>query len=306
MTYITGKILPDLDAVACAIAYANYLTKKNPKETYEPIFQEDIIFEAKFVLESLKITPNIYLKTTKLEEANYIMVDFSASAGLPGFVIPDKVSEVIDHRDFPEYELFKNSKWRVDRVGAAATIIAEFFYFDKTVSLDPITATLLLCAIYSNTVNFKSSNTTFRDLRMRDWLTSVCDDSSLPRLMLEYKSDYIINNLEKVLLEEKKTNTFQNGQTFSLYQIETSKTEAILANRAEIVKRLAVMDPLIRYNYLLIQDEKNGKTDIISNDQLQSDAFLRVGLSGKSVEDYWEVDKIMMRKQLIPYFKTMR
>ncbi len=310
MTYITGKILPDLDAVACAIAYSKYLKIKDPTQEFTPVFETDINFESKYVLDKLNIKSNIVLGKNKynpnLMNANFIMVDFSGTLGLPTFVEKEKVNEVIDRRDFPEYESFPKAKWRIDKVGAAATIIAEFYFFDKFVELEPTTATLLLTAIYSNTVNFKSSNTTFRDFRMRDYLSTISDNPSLPIEMLEYKSNYILQNLESVLLEEKKNLVFQNGETFSIYQVETSKAEEIISSSQSIIKRIGEIDINLTYNYLLIQDESLGRTVIISNDPSQMELFESVGLPGKQIDNYWQIDKIMMRKLIVPYFMKMR
>jgi manganese-dependent inorganic pyrophosphatase len=299
MTFITAKIVPDLDGVACAVAYAEYLNAKGVES--KVIFEDHVNFEAKYVSTQLGISNLISDKDAKFNsEDNFILVDFCEKYGLPTFIEPSLVIELIDHREFPAFDYYPNAKWRVEKVGAAATLIAEFYYFDKKIVINPITATLLLCAIYSNTVNFKSENTTFRDIRMRDWLATVASDPKLPEKMFDFKSRYIFENLEEVLGDELKIMINKEGKKIIIFQLETSDSKLILENKQTVEAKLKKLLPEAEIYYLLIQDEQRGNTLILSSDSSLSERLISKGLNLHIHEDIIVLENLMMRKRLTP------
>jgi len=120
----------------------------------------------------------------------FILTDYSERSGISPVVVPEQVIEVIDHRNFPTYEDFKHAKFRIEYVGAAATLVAETYYFDTTVSLPLPLANMLYCAIFSNTLNFGARMCGYRDLRMKDWLESLGVDKELPEHMFLARDEY--------------------------------------------------------------------------------------------------------------------
>jgi nanoRNase/pAp phosphatase (c-di-AMP/oligoRNAs hydrolase) len=170
--------------------------------------------------------------------------------------------EIIDHRLFPLYEVFPNSRFQIEQVGAAATQISELFYFNSNLPLPPTLASLLLCAIYSNTNNFLSDTTNFRDLRMRDWLVNDClADTTLPQKMFRYKTYWTEENLELALQTDSKTKGNQ-----VIFQLELTNSEVIrkIISHQNTLPRLSNgMDFL-----LLIQDIKMNRTFISTSNQV--------------------------------------
>ena len=139
---------------------------------------------------------------------------------------------MIDHRMFADYALFPNAKFRIEPVGAAATQIAEFFYFNKNVSISPAVAQLLLCAIYSNTINFQANVTTFRDHRMKHRLETLVEDKELYREMFHYKTKYILDHLEEVMYSEDKT----VDDNLKLFQLELYDVAKLLERKGELLQ----------------------------------------------------------------------
>jgi inorganic pyrophosphatase/exopolyphosphatase len=145
-TLITGAALPDIDAWACALAYADYLNQKTKTQDYVAKFEAKGHLSGQFVADYLGLPYDILQQGDVFEQL--ILVDASERTGLPKMLDPEKVVEVIDHRMYPHYDYFPKSRFRVEPVGAAATLIAEFFYFDPEVTLDSKLASALLCAMY--------------------------------------------------------------------------------------------------------------------------------------------------------------
>jgi len=124
--------------------------------------------EARYVLDHFGFDyPQTILNAADFAEV--ILVDASDLNGLEGNVSPEKVIEIIDHRQINEADKFPKAKVQIELVGAAATLIAERFIQSK-IEISPKSATLLCSAIISNTLNFKGGVTTDRDKLAVKWL----------------------------------------------------------------------------------------------------------------------------------------
>jgi manganese-dependent inorganic pyrophosphatase len=166
---ITCYVNPDLDGVASAIAYAEFLHKSG-KNTLAGIIGEPQD-EAKYVFDSFNISyPKIINATDDFDEI--ILVDSSELNALEGKVSVEKVIEIIDHRKINEVDKFPSAKVQIELVGAAATLIAEKF-MKSGVNISKESAILIYSAIISNTLNFKSSVTTNRDIKAAEWLQKI-------------------------------------------------------------------------------------------------------------------------------------
>lgn len=293
---ITGSTTPDIDAVACAIGYQYFLTQKDTTATYIAGAQYGMHPEASFVCEQCWLAIHDIQANDQYD--SFILVDASEQHWLPSVVDFFKVQEVIDHRMFPDYAAFPEAKFRIEPVGAAATQIAEFFYFDRTISLSPAVAQLLLCAIYSNTVNFKADVTTFRDLRMKQWLETLVDDKNLYEYMFTHKTTYILDNLEEVLHAENKT----VNAAIKLFQLELYDVSLLLQNwnLKNIAQKIAGDTP---YTIIILQDIKYGKTSLVPLNTMTRTLIEQSGVPWSRHNDIWIIPQIMMRKSLIPYLR---
>ncbi|MEI6533542.1 MAG: DHH family phosphoesterase [Candidatus Roizmanbacteria bacterium] len=298
-TLITASEYSDVDGVACAFAYASYLQQKT-SEIYEVKFGRGIHIEPEFVLSQLKIEYDL-LSDKDIYES-FILVDVCEPRGLPTIIQKDKVVEVIDHRSFPVYDAFPNAQFRIEAVGACATQIAEFFYFDKKILLSQELASLLLCAIYSNTVNFQSDTTTFRDLRMKKWLEETAGEkyTKLPEEMYKFKTEFAKENLKKIMLFDGHIfNGFiHKGIECVVYQIETADAKSILERKNEMQSYFKELFPLIREHLVLIQDAKEGKTILYSNQEDILAVAETVIPNGIFECDTYTIPKTMMRKSI--------
>lgn len=297
---ITACRTPDIDGVACAIAYQSFLQQQDPTNTYTVAFQNGVHIEGKFVVDTLGISYTEIDAHTTYD--NFILVDMCERGGMADVVDLDKVIEIIDHRSFPDYAAFPNAQFRVEPVWAAATQIAEFFYFHQDIQLDPKIAQLLLCAIYSNTVNFKADVTTFRDERMRDWLETFVEDKDFFRKVFDFKTQYAEAHLRETLASDFRLSP---GRTdFTMFQIEVTDTQDILSRQEEIIRIMYEVAPdVVTHAILIIQDIIAGKTTILSREATTADLIQSTWLTGRGEGLLRYIDKIMMRKSIIPYVK---
>lgn len=170
---ITSYVNPDLDGIAGAIAYGEFL-KKTGKNAIVGIIGEPHD-EAKYILDRFGFAyPEMIMNADNFDKV--ILVDASDLNGLEGKIDPEKVIEIIDHRKVHESDKFPKAKTQIEFVGAAATIVAEKFIQNK-IDISKESAILIYSVIISNTLNFRGSVTTDRDRKVAIWLNKI---ASLP------------------------------------------------------------------------------------------------------------------------------
>lgn len=159
---VTGYIDPDLDSLACTFAYVYFLNKQGRRAVASISGRHHE--EAEHVLKEY----GIGLEVTTYNPEDFekiILVDASDLEAIDNRIKPEKVIEIIDHRRVNMADKFPNAKVQIEKVGAAATLVAERFIKEK-VDFTKEIATLIYGAIISNTLNFKANVTTDRDLKV--------------------------------------------------------------------------------------------------------------------------------------------
>lgn len=307
ITLITASEYPDLDGVACAIAYADFISQKDKSNKYFAKFGKGLQIEPKYIVEELGLKAEIIEEKESFD--NFILVDASENRGLPSIVNPEKVLEIVDHRLFPEYKAFPNANFRVEPVGAATTQIAEYFYFNQEIELKPEIASLLQCAIYSNTINFQAESTTFRDERMRDWLETKVrpEQKDLPQRMFEYKTNYALENLEEALWLDSKEGNITPEIHMCTYQLEVTESQKFIERQTEIFELFKKIFPQHENQLLVVQDSGSKKTILLTDRAKVKEYLNRTNLNGKWISDtIFELNGILMRKGIIKALKEIK
>ncbi len=212
---VTAKKNPDLDGVACAVGYANLLEQTGRLAVAVVAGQPDA--EARFVLSRVQLTVSSMVPSDTI---GVVLVDMSARPGLPEFVDPERVVEVIDHRLHGDpSQSFPNAAVQVEAVGAAATLVFERFS-QAGISPSRETAILLQAAIQSNTQCLKGSVTTSRDIEAAHALQALHPLSAdLINNQFRARSEEILQDLPSAILRETKTFAHESG-AFQVSQLE--------------------------------------------------------------------------------------
>ena len=157
----TGQAFADIDAVGCAIAYAELL--KAEGKAAEVVLPGTL---NNSVSDSVRAWGLEYVTSPTTSEAEYVLVDVSDPEHIANCAKGGTVTEVYDHH--PGYEQYWQEKIgghsHIEPIGAAATLIWE--EWKKRGQAEKIcdkSAKILAVAILSNTLNFGAIITNERD-----------------------------------------------------------------------------------------------------------------------------------------------
>lgn len=182
----------DIDCMGAAYAYAELLKAKGEDASY--FIGGDVQKEVKIVCEMFDIKLENELE--EVGDRPVVIVDTNKYDSV-SYVPQDQIVEVIDHH--PESgDTYKNAKVDMQRIGAVCTMIAERFKESK-VDISRESAILLYYGIASNTINFKSQETTDRDVGMASWLKEQCQDIDEQRTeeIFRQKCEFDISDLRE-------------------------------------------------------------------------------------------------------------
>lgn len=300
---VTAYENPDLDGIACAIGYAEFLKKKDIEAT--AAFFGEPHREAQFVFKVFGIPePKKALKILK-SDTDIILVDASDLRGISSKINRLKVVELIDHREINQAEKFTNAKITIQKVGAAATLIAEKF-FDSKIPISEKSAVLLFSAIVSNTVNFQANVTTDKDKKMAQWLVTKC---TLPPCYIE--SMFMCKSRIAESLKEAIDHDFAffkfNELKIGIGQLEILNVDSLLELRLQemqkVLKTIQIEKKLDRIFLSIIDIKKINNTFVVidnKTEQLLGKAFnlaFNKGVAKKA--------GITMRKTIAPILKML-
>lgn len=179
-TYVFGHKNPDSDTVIGAISLA-YL-KNEIGEDCVATRQGEISPETKFILDRFNgKAPE--LKTSYAGE-NVYLVDHSDKAQSPDDIDQATILGIVDHHKLGDITTSTPLECWIRPVGCSNTIIKEMFDYHG-VEIPRDLAGMMLCAILSDTIIFKSPTCTDRDIKIVKELAQIAGIESYKALGME-------------------------------------------------------------------------------------------------------------------------
>lgn len=295
--YVIGHKSPDTDTVCSAIVYAEYL-KKAKKMNAVPAVAGELNAETKFVLNRFKAAPPELLAEALGKKL--VLVDHNEKGQSVDGIDSATVLEVVDHHKIV-FACDSPIRFTAEPVGSTATIVAKILLADKkNFPLTKKTAGLLVSAILSDTVFFKSATTTPQDIDIAKKLGRAAGIKKLVDFGIEIKKQKAsLKGLcaDKILYSDFKT--FEaGGKKFGVGQIEVCGLQEANARQQEILEAMRAARQKENLNLVALM-----VTDIIK----EGSKLLAVGETayvekafGKTLEsDSVYIDKAMSRKKEI-------
>jgi manganese-dependent inorganic pyrophosphatase len=178
--YIFGHKSPDSDTVCGAIALADLKSKLGTAAT--PVTQEKINPESKFILEKYGFSaPEIM---TSFAGKQVMLVDFSDLAQGPADLAKADILAIVDHHKLGDVTTPNPLECWIWPVGCSCTVLKSMYDF-AGVEIPKNIAGIMLCAILSDTVIFKSATCTDKDKEAAKALATIAGEDNLDALGME-------------------------------------------------------------------------------------------------------------------------
>ncbi|MER2002359.1 MAG: manganese-dependent inorganic pyrophosphatase [Carnobacterium inhibens] len=169
---VFGHKNPDTDAITSAISFA-YLQKQLGFEA-EAVALGEVGEETQYALDHFKVEAPRVVETVANETDKVMLVDHNEFQQSVKDIADVEVLSVVDHHRIANFETGNPLYYRAEPVGCTNTIIAKLFK-EKDVTIPKEIAGLMLSAIVSDTLLFKSPTCTDEDISIAKELAVIAD-----------------------------------------------------------------------------------------------------------------------------------
>lgn len=301
--FVVGHKNPDTDSVAAAIVTADVGSKAFGKE-HKPVIQGKLSPESKFVLDKFGLpAPEIM---TDAAGKKIILVDHSDLAQAPANLDKAEIVAIIDHHKLGDVTTTNPLEMWVWPVGCTCTVLKGVYDF-YGVQVPKAMAGIMLCAILSDTVLFKSPTCTPADKKAVEALAKiagVADYKALGMEMLKVKSSVEGTPARELVFRDYKDFNM-SGKKVGIGQIEVidlSVLDKVKGALLEEIKKVKGEDGGRHSVFLLLTDimKEGSEMLIVTDDPSVVQKAFGKAPTGSSV---W-LDGVMSRKkQVVPNFE---
>ncbi len=296
--YVTGHKNPDTDSVTAAIAYAELM--KAQGEDAVPTMQGELNPETAMVLERFgTAAPEIMTDATGKKIA---LVDHSDLIQAPDNLSADDVVAIVDHHKIGDVTTNNPIFCCVQPVGCTGTVLKQL-YDIAGVPVDSKVAGLMLAAILSDTVNFKSPTCTEPDKKavaeLKD-IAGVSDTDELFMEMLKAKSS-VAGVPARDLLNRDYKDFDMNGNKVGCGQLELATLDQVAEIRDDLLAAMKEQKGEGGHHTILLMltDVVKEGTDlvVVSDDPSVAEGAFGTKLDGTSM---WISGMMSRKKQTVP------
>ena len=258
---VFGHQNPDTDTITSAIVYA-YLKNAIGVEA-EAVRLGELNNETKYALEKFGFEAPRLIKNVETEATKVILVDHNEKQQSAIGIEEVQITEVIDHHRIANFETADPLYYRAEPVGCTATIINKIFK-EKGIEIPSNIAGLMLSAIVSDTLLFKSPTCTEEDITAARELEKLAgvNVEEYGLAMLKAGADLSDKSLEDLLSLDAKE--FTMGE----HKVIIAQVNAVDVN--DVMGRQEQLEELINME---IQEKELDLfffvvTDILNNDSV--------------------------------------
>lgn len=296
-TLVFGHKNPDTDTIMSSIVMANLENQLG--NNAKAVRLGNINKETQFVFNYLKIdAPEL---VTDVEDGqNVILVDHNEATQSADNIANANVQKVVDHHAL-NFSVSNPIYYRAEPVGCTATVLFKM-YKENDVEISKEIATMMLSAIISDTLLFKSPTCTAEDKAIAEKLAKIagvdCGIYGTDLLkagtdLSEYTPEQIIN-IDSKLFEK-------DGKKFKIAQINTADLDSVFKDK--VYFEAAINNEIKKDNLDLYMF---AATDIINSNSkvitLGNDSKVVEKAYGVTLEDNTAMleNVVSRKKQMLP------
>ena len=233
---VFGHKNPDTDAITSAISYT-YLQNQLGVEA-EAVALGEVGEETQYALDHFSVPAPRVVETVANETDKVMLVDHNEFQQSVNDIADVEVLSVVDHHRISNFETANPLYYRAEPVGCTNTIIAKL-YKEKEVAIPKEIAGLMLSAIVSDTLLFKSPTCTDEDVAIAKELAAIADVDidSYGLEMLKAGTD--LSNKSAAELLDMDAKSFPMGdKNVRVAQINVVDVNDVLSIQAELEQEM--------------------------------------------------------------------
>lgn len=300
-TYAFGHRVPDSDSIVGAIAIS-YL-KNQLGEDVIPARQGDISAETKFILD--KFDGELPMLKTSVAGENVYIVDSTDKIHFQDDIDEATILGIFDHHKLGDLTTSTPLEMWVRPIGCSNTVIKEVYDYHD-VEIPKNIAGMMMCAILSDTVIFKSPTCTKIDTKAVKELSKICgiqDYKSLAMDMFIAKSQ--VEGADARELNTRDYKPFDmNGFAVGINQLEMVDISVLNSRKAELLADMKAKkeeDGLHTMITLLTDIMLEGsQLLIVSDDESKTENAFDIKIVDGQV---WLDGVLSRKKQIIPFLQ---
>lgn len=258
---IFGHKNPDTDTICSAIAYADLKTKLG--QNVEAVRLGNVGAETQYALDTFKVAAPRLVETVANETKTVILVDHNERQQSAPDIDQVRVAEVIDHHRIANFETSGPLYYRAEPVGCTATILNKM-YKENGVAISPEIAGLMLSAIVSDSLLFKSPTCTEQDVAAARELAEIAgvnaDEYGLN--MLKAGADLSDKSISQLISLDSKEFSMGSAKV-EIAQVNAVDVNDVLSRQGELEDALMAIINEKGLDLLLFV-----VTDILNNDSI--------------------------------------
>lgn len=300
-TYVFGHTTPDSDSIVGAISLS-YL-KNQLGEECTPTRQGEVNPETAFILDRFGFeAPEL---KTKYAGENVYLIDFMESSQSPEDINEATILGIVDHHKLGDLKTATPLEMWVRPVGCSNTIVKQMYDYHG-IEIPKEIAGMMMCAILSDTVIFKSPTCTKEDTKACKELAAIAgveDYKALGMEMFTVKSN-VLNATKRELVLRDFKDFNMGGNKLGVGQLEVVDLSVFDEMKEELFDAMAELKAEgQRHSVLLLLTDiiqEGSQLLVLSDEPTKIESAFEIALADSQV---W-LPKVMSRKkQIIPFLE---
>lgn len=262
---VFGHKNPDMDAIASAIAFANWMKEINTVDT-EAVSLGEMNEETAFALNYFGVpTPRIVTRATDEGVDTVILTDHNEFQQSIEDIEDVTIMGVVDHHRIANFQTADPLFYRAEPVGSTSSIIARM-YKESGLTITKELAGLMLSALISDTLLLKSPTTHPSDYKVAEELAEIAGvDLETYGLELLKAGTNLAAKTESELIDLDAKTFPLNNKNIRVAQVNTVDISEVLAR--QLALETAMNESMSANGYddflLVITDIVNSNSQII-------------------------------------------
>ncbi|WP_086444450.1 manganese-dependent inorganic pyrophosphatase [Candidatus Enterococcus lemimoniae] len=229
---VFGHQNPDTDAIGAAISFA-YLQKELGKET-EAVALGAPSEETQYALDYFNVDAPRIVESANGETTQVILVDHNEFQQSISDIADLTILAVVDHHRIANFETADPLYYRAEPVGCTCTIILKMFK-ENNVTIPKQIAGMMVSAIVSDTLLFKSPTCTQEDIDAANELASIAEINLNGYGLDMLKAGTNLSDKSAETLLDLDAKSFPMGaKNVRIAQVNTVDLNEVLARQTEL------------------------------------------------------------------------